>query len=59
MVRLIYINALFGICDDHMSIDYDISCATCSGPFCFDENTYMFSRLYMKCEVYYSTSIKV
>ena len=59
MVRLIIINALFRMYRNNIDIDYDISCATCSGPFCFDENIYEFTRLYMQCKIYYSPSVKV
>lgn len=59
MVRLIIINALFRIYHNNIYINYDISCAECSGPFCFKKPMGIPSKFYFKCRVYHSASVLV
>lgn len=59
MVRLIIINALFRIHYNNIYIDYDISCAECSGPSCFEKHMGIPSKIYFKCKVYHGASVLV
>lgn len=59
MIRLIIINALFRIYHNNTYIDYDISCAECSGPFCFEKYIGIPSKLYLKCKIYHGESVLV